>query len=218
VVFVSSKPLNLSWAKKNADALLCCFNPGAQGGTAVAEILTGAVNPSGRLSVSFPRSAGRLPVYYNGYRGWHSMHAGGEERYLDGEKDPLFAFGEGLSYTAFEYSELRILTPVVRAGEDPAFEVSVANVGERAGIETVQLYVRDLVSSVTTPAKNLRAFARVALDPGERKTVRLSVSFDELAIVSPELERVVEPGEFMAMVGPSSRDADLLIVRFSVTT
>lgn len=217
VVFIASKPLDLSWAAEHADALLCCFNPGAKGGIAVREALFGELNPQGRLTVSFPRSSGRLPVYYNGYKGWHSMNPRGEERYLDGEVEPLFAFGEGLSYTRFAYSDLRVLTPELRSGEEVVVQVDVANVGPAAGTETVQLYIRDLVASVTTAAKNLRAFAKLSLSPGERRTVRLTVPFADLAIVTPELERVVEPGDFAVMVGPSSRDADLLRAVFRVS-
>lgn len=217
VVFVASKPLALGWVKENADALLCGFNPGAKGGVAVKEALFGELNPSGRLTISFPRSAGQLPVYYNRYRGWHSMNPGNVERYIDSTEDPVFSFGEGLSYTTFEYSKLRVLTPEVGPGVSPSFQVTVKNAGAVAGTETVQLYVRDLVASVTTPCKSLRAFTKVNLAPGESADVGLEVAYDDLALVTPELERVVEPGDFEVMIGHSSRDADLLVGLFRVT-
>jgi len=217
VVFIASKPLALGWVKDHADALLCGFNPGAKGGVAIKEALFGELNPSGRLTISFPRSAGQLPVHYDRYRGWHSMNPGGVERYIDSTEDPVFSFGEGLSYTKFEYSALEVLTPRVAPGDSPAFRVTVKNTGVMAGTETVQLYVRDLVSSVTTPCKNLRSFAKVDLAPGQTANVRLEVAYDDLALVTPDLKRVVEPGEFEVMVGHSSRDEDLLVGRFWVT-
>ncbi len=217
VVFIASKPLALGWVKDHADALLCAFNPGAKGGVAVKEALFGELNPSGRLTISFPRSAGQLPVHYDRYRGWHSMNPGNAERYIDSTEEAVFSFGEGLSYTRFEYSSLRVLSPEITTGESPAFQVTVKNTGTVAGTETVQLYVRDLVSSVTTACKNLRAFTQVNLAPGESADVRLEAAYHDLALVTPDLQRVVEPGDFEVMVGHSSRDADLLVGRFRLT-
>ena len=218
MVFLASKPLAIPGIVDRADALLCAFNPGEAGGTAVAEILFGDINPSGKLPVSFPCSAGQLPVYYNKYTGWHARNdesMGGHERYIDLPPEPLFAFGGGMSYTTFLYTDLVIETPELERpgalpGPDLMARVHVSNTGSRAGTTVVQLYIRDLVSSVTRPVKELRSFERVTLDAREERDVTLTVAFDELALVDRDLVRRVEPGEFDVMVGPSSRDAELL--------
>jgi beta-glucosidase len=211
VVLVSSKPLTIPWVVEHAQALLAAWNPGQDGGTAVAGALFGDRNPSGKLTVSFPYHVGQQPVYYNLIPGWH-----GEPKYVDMPQEPLFAFGYGLSYTRYAYANLRLSTETLRPGETITVEVDVENVGGQAGTEIVQLYINDLFSSVTTPAKELKGFARVDLAPGETKTVRLEVAYEQLALVNQELETVVEPGTFEAMVGGSSRDEDLLRACFVV--
>ncbi len=219
VVFVASKPLSISWIKENADALLCCFNPGAKGGIAITEALFGQLNPSGKLTISFPHSAGQLPVYYNHYQGWHAANSpllNGEERYIDLPKEPLFCFGEGLSYTQFEYSQLTIHNPILHSGETLRFSITLKNSGALDGVEIVQAYVNDLVSSVTTPVLNLRAFKRVFLQAGEQKIIDLEITFNDLALVNTNLEYVVEAGEFELFVGASSKRCDLLKTKFEV--
>ncbi|MFW5689121.1 MAG: glycoside hydrolase family 3 N-terminal domain-containing protein [Spirochaetota bacterium] len=227
VVYLASKPLAIRTVRDNAHALLCAFNPGEAGGTAIAEVLFGDVNPCGKLPVSFPVHEGQLPVYYNKYGGWHATNesgVSGAERYIDLPSEPLFAFGEGMSYTRFAYSELRIENPLLKrpdpmtgaAGPELTVSVTVHNTGERAGAEVVQLYIRDVVSSVTRPLKELRAFERVEIAAGESERVTLRVPFDELALVDQDLVRRVEPGEFEVMVGSSSRDRDLLRDSFRV--
>jgi beta-glucosidase len=204
VVLITGKPLSIPWVAEHAPAILEAWNPGMEGGTAVAGILFGDRNPSGKLTVSFPYHVGQQPVTYNQIPGWH----GG--KYVDMPVEPLFAFGYGLSYTRFVYSNLRLSTRVLAAGEVLCVEVDVENAGEREGVEIVQLYVNDVYSSVTTPVKELKAFQRVELQPGEKKTVQLEVPYERLALVNQRLETVVEPGEFEVMVGGSSRDEDLL--------
>ncbi|MGD1993436.1 MAG: glycoside hydrolase family 3 N-terminal domain-containing protein [Anaerolineae bacterium] len=211
VVLVSSKPLTIPWVAEHAQALLVTWNPGLEGGTAVAGILFGDRNPSGKLTVSFPYHVGQQPVYYNLIPGWH-----GEPRYVDMPREPLFPFGYGLSYTRFAYSNLRLSAGTLAEGETLQVRVDVENTGDRAGVEIVQLYVNDLFSSVTTPVKELKGFTRVELAPGERKTVDLEVHYNQLALVNAALETVVEPGTFEVMVGSSSRDEDLLKDRFEV--
>ena len=203
-VLVNSKPLTIPWLAENAAAIVEAWNPGMEGGTAVAGVLFGERNPCGKLTVSFPHHVGEQPVYYDQRPGWH----GG--KYVDMPGKPLFAFGFGLSYTTCEYSNLRIENAALAEGEPLAVEVDVENTGGRAGTEVVQLYINDVVSSVTTPVKQLRAFARVALEPGDKKTVRLEVPYEGLSLVDRNCRRVVEPGEFEVMVGSSSRDEDLL--------
>jgi len=210
VVLINGKPLSIPWVAEHAHAILEAWNPGLEGGTSIAGILFGDRNPSGKLTISFPHHVGQQPVYYNQIPGWHVEH------YADMPKDPLFAFGYGLSYTRFAISNLRIHTRELAAGETLRVEVDVENTGERAGTEVVQLYVNDVYSSVTTPVKELKGFQRVDLKPGEKKTVRLEVPYEQLALVNQDLETVVEPGEFEVMVGSSSRDQDLLKGTFVV--
>jgi beta-glucosidase len=210
LVLVNGKPLCIPGAVESIPAILEAWNPGVEGGRAVAQILFGDRNPSGKLTVSWPRHVGQLPVYYNQIPGWHI------DKYADLTAEPLFRFGHGLSYTVFEYSDLRLSTDELRADETLVVEVNVENTGNRAGVEIVQLYVNDRYSSVTTPVKELKAFARIALDPAQVATVRLEVPCTRLALVNADLQRVVEPGESELMVGPSSDDAALLRAAFRV--
>ncbi len=210
-VLISSKPLTVPWIAEHAQALLAAWNPGHEGGTAVAEILFGDRNPSGKLTISFPYHVGQQPVYYNLIPGWH-----GKPRYVDLPAEPLFPFGYGLSYTRFDYANLELASHALAEGETLNVAVDVQNVGDRSGVEIVQLYVNDLFSSVTTPLKELKGFARVDLGPGERKTVEFALPYHQLALVNAEMETVVEPGMFEVMVGSSSRDENLLRDRFEV--
>lgn len=201
VILSNGKPLCIGELQAEADAILECFNSGIAGGTAAAEILFGITNPSGKLPVSFPRSVGQLPVYYNYMDGWH----GG--KYIDEETDPLYTFGYGLSYTEFTYSDLTVLP--AKNGVLPV-EITVQNTGERSGTETVQLYVRFLTASYMQPVKNLKGFRRATLQPGEKQTVQFSIPFRELEIVQTDCSRVFEGGRFEIMAGGSSADSDLL--------
>jgi len=210
VVLVNGKPLSIPWVAHYARAILEAWNPGMEGGTAVAGILFGDRNPSGKLTISFPYHVGQQPVYYNQIPGWHAEH------YADMPKEPLFAFGYGLSYTSFVTSNLRLHTRELAEGETLRVEIDVENTGEWEGTEIIQLYINDVYSSVTTPVKELKAFQRIALEPGEKKTVLLEVPYERLALVNRNLETVVEPGEFEVMVGSSSRDKDLLKGTFEV--
>jgi beta-glucosidase len=210
VVLINGKPLSIPWVAEHAHAILEAWNPGLEGGTAVAGILFGDRNPSGKLTISFPHHVGQQPVYYNQIPGWHS------EQYVDMPREPLFAFGHGLSYTRFAASSLKVHTKELAAGETLRVEVDVENTGEREGTEIVQLYINDTYSSVTTPVKELKGFQRVDLKPGEKKRVLFEVPYERLALVNEDLETVVEPGAFEVMVGGSSRDGDLLKDGFEV--
>jgi beta-glucosidase len=210
VVLINGKPLTIPWVAEHAPAILEAWNPGIEGGTAIAGLLFGDRNPSGKLTISFPYHVGQQPVYYNQIPGWHT------DRYADMPPEPLFAFGYGLSYTRFEISNLKIHDKTLAPGEPLRVEVEVQNTGERAGVEVVQLYVNDLYSSATTPVKELKAFRRVELRMGEKQTVRLEVPYERLALVNRDLETVVEPGTFEVMVGSSSRDGDLIQGKFEV--
>jgi len=162
-------------------------------------VLFGDYNPGGRLPVSFPRSVGQLPIYYN-------AKPTARRGYLLSTTEPLFPFGFGLSYTTFKYSELQIAKPKIGAGEETTVSVNVTNTGKRSGDEIVQMYIRDEVSSVTRPNKELKGFARISLEPGASKRVTFTVTPEKLQFYNREMKRVVEPGKFQIMVGGSSVD------------
>ncbi|MBM4149507.1 MAG: beta-glucosidase [Lentisphaerae bacterium] len=210
IVLVNGKPLCLPEAVQKADAIIEVFNPGMCGGHAVAEAIFGLFNPSGKLTISFPRHVGQQPVYYSQTRGQHGS------TYADLTQEPLFVFGDGLSYTTFAYSNLCIRTPVVRPDSALEVTVDVTNTGTRNGVEIVQLYTSDLVTSATWVNKELKAYQRIALKAGETRTVPFSVPVASLTLVNAECRRVVEPGEFEVLVGPNSRDKALLRAKFCV--
>jgi beta-glucosidase len=210
VVLVCSKPLVLPPRVLDAEAIVEAFNPGMEGGRALAELVFGSINPSGKLSISIPLHVGQQPVYYNQVRGQHGT------RYADLTQEPAFPFGFGLSYTRFEYGEARLASSKLGFDDSLRVSVQVRNSGHRAGAEIVQLYIEDEVTSLTWARRELVAFERVELDPGETKTVELSVPVSELWIVDGEGRRIVEPGWFKAMIGSSSRDSDLRALRFQV--
>jgi beta-glucosidase len=203
VVLVNSKPLVLPPSVKRAAAILEGFNPGMEGGRAIAEAVFGQLNPSGKLTISFPVHVGQQPVFYNQVRGQHGT------RYADLTQEPLFPFGHGLSYTSYRYSNVRLGSPTLARGQSASVSVDVENTGRRAGDETVQVYVSDVVTSVTWVTKALKGFARVHLEPGEKKTVSVTLPWEAFQLVDADGRSVVEPGDFDILVGPSSRDRDL---------
>jgi beta-glucosidase len=202
-VLLNSKPLALPPVLRNAPALLEAFNPGMEGGTAVAEALFGRLNPSGRLTVSFPVHVGQQPVYYNAVRGQHG------HRYADLTQEPAFAFGFGLSYSPMTLGSPRLASADLGRDDSTTVEVQVTNAGNRDGVEVVQLYVEDEVTSATWAARELKAWQRVAVAAGSTVNVRLELRAADLWIVDAGGARVVEPGRFRILVGTSSRDADL---------
>ena len=197
-VLISTKPLCVSRVAEGSSAFFAAFNGGMYGGQAVAEAIFGEINPAGKLPISFPRHSGQIPVYYNSLPGWH----GG--RYVDLPETPLFAFGEGLSYTSFTYSNLRVEQASLR------IFVTLTNIGARAGNETAEVYVCDLVSSILTPIKRLVAFQKVHLESGESRELVFQLRRDDFSLVRADETRVVEPGDFTLFVGGSSKDSDLL--------
>lgn len=211
VVLLASKPLVLpAWLREAAAAIVWAGNPGMAGGRAVAELLLGLIEPSGRLPLTFAEHAGQLPVYYQQIRGQHG------ERYADLTQRPPFAFGEGLSYTTVEYGVPEIAEPDLGLDDTVRARVRVTNTGARPVRETVQAYVRDVVTSVTWAVKELKAYRLVDLAPGESAEVTIEVPVADCTLVDPAGRRVVEPGAFELLVGPSSRDEDLRAARFTV--
>ena len=203
VVLLNGRPLSINWINKYVPAIVEGWFPGAQGGTAIAEVLFGDYNPSGKLTVTFPKTAGQIPFNFptKPNAQWE-----GEKSRVNGA---LYYFGHGLSYTTFAYSNLKI-TPLKQTPTgEVRITVDVQNTGTRAGVEVVQLYIRDLVSSVTTYEKNLRGFARVSLAPGERKTIAFVLKPEHLALWDRNMRFVVEPGTFRVLVGSSSEDIRL---------
>lgn len=212
VVVIASKPLVLPASALNAAAIIYAFNPGMRGGRAVAELALGLIEPSGRLPISFARHAGQLPVYYNQIPGQHGT------RYADLTQTPAFAFGDGLSYTTVEYRDLRVTTPVVAPDGTVRASVTVANTGSRPAVETVQVYVRDTVTSVTWAEKELKAYRQVTVAPGAAEVVEIELAAASCALVDAAGRRIVEPGAFELLVGPSSRDEVLQSATFTVTS
>ncbi|GAA3628335.1 glycoside hydrolase family 3 N-terminal domain-containing protein [Kineosporia mesophila] len=210
IVLVQGKPSTLPESFLGAAAIIEAFNPGMEGGTAIAELVLGMIEPTGRLPITFARHAGQLPVYYNQIRGQHG------NRYADLTQEPLFAFGEGLSYTRIEYSGLRIPQDQVGPQDDITAFVTLTNQGTRPARETVQVYVSDLVTSVTWAQRELKAFTQVDVDPGQSVEVELTLPAAQCSIVDASGRRVVEPGDFELLVGSSSRDQDLLRHPFGI--
>ncbi len=212
LVMVHGRPWSIDWEKQNVPAILEAWFPGERGGAAIAKILFGDVNPSGRLNVSVPQSVGHLPVFYN-----YKPSAKGNNRepgapgrpgrdYVFSSTDPLFPFGFGLSYTSFEYSNMSVSTMKFGANDEVIVTVDVKNTGLREGKEVVQLYVRDVVSSVTTPVIELKGFEKIELKLGELKTVRFKITPRDLALWNVDMRQVTEPGEFDIMIARSAVD------------
>ncbi|HUI26688.1 MAG TPA: glycoside hydrolase family 3 N-terminal domain-containing protein [Candidatus Kryptonia bacterium] len=207
VVLISGRPLAVPWIAEHVPAVLAAWVPGEEGGSAVADVLFGDVNPGGKLPLSLPRSVGQVPAYYNhkpsgGRSNWKGDYVGMSSR-------PLFPFGHGLSFTTFEYRNLTIDPSRVRAGESVRIEIEVKNVGARTGDEVVQLYVHDVVASVTRPIKALKGFKRVTLAPGANKRVTFDLAVNQLAFYDRDMKLVVEPGTIEVMIGSSSDDIRL---------
>jgi beta-glucosidase len=212
VVLINGRPLSVRWEAAHVPALVEAWEPGELGGTAVADVLFGDYNPSGRLSITIPRSAAQLPAYYDCKpskvfwveKGWSRNHG-----YVDMPSSPLYPFGYGLSYTQFQYSNPVVDSPQIRAGGNARVHLEVKNVGSRPGVDTVQLYLHERFAPVSTAIKQLHGFQRVALDPGETKTVSFTLTPEDLMLLDLDLHWRVVPGTFDIMVGSSSADVPL---------
>ena len=210
VVLINGRPLAARFVAERVPAVIEAWPCGEKGGRAVAEVLFGDVNPSGKLPLTVPRHAGQLPVYYNaGKSKAYWLKDGWGHPYADLDPRPLFPFGHGLSYTTFEYRNLKLSGGRIGPSGSVEVGVDIRNTGDRFGREVVQLYVQDVKSSVSTPIKELKGFAHVGLEPGQVKTVKLVLNADDLALYDRWLDRVVEPGEFKVYVGSSSEDIRL---------
>ena len=203
IVFLfNGRPLSINYLSQNVPVIYECWYLGQETGRAVADVLFGDYNPGGKLPISFPRSAGHVPVFYN-------YKPSARRGYLFDEVSPLYAFGFGLSYTSFAITNPRLTKHTISRSGSTRLLVEVSNTGKRAGTEVVQLYIRDSVSSATRPVKELKAFQKVRLQAGESTTVALEITPDQLAFYDVNMNYLVEPGDFEIMVGNSSRDVDL---------
>ena len=211
LILINGRPLSINWADKFVPAILEAWYPGSKGGTALADILFGDYNPGGKLTVTFPKSVGQIP--FNFPCKPSSQVDGGQNMGLDGNmtrvNGALYPFGYGLSYTTFEYSDLEISPKVITPNERVQVSLKVTNTGKRAGDEVVQLYTRDVISSVTTYEKNLAGFERIHLRPGETQTVTFTLDRKHFELLNADMKWVVEPGEFSIMAGASSEDIRL---------
>lgn len=211
VVLMSGRPNSITWADANADAILEAWYPGTMGGHAIADVLYGDYNPSAKLPVTFPRNVGQVPIHYDMKNTGRPIELGAPgakyvSRYLDTPNTPLYPFGYGLSYTSFTYSPVTLDKAKVRPGEKLTASVTVTNSGARDGEEVVQLYVRDLVGSVTRPVKELKGFEKVMLKKGEKRTIRFTLTDANLAFTRQDMSWGSEPGQFKLWVGPSSAE------------
>ena len=203
VILVSGRPLGVEKIAEKAGALIEAWEPGMYGGQALAEIIFGKVNPSGKLPVTIPRSVGQVAIYYN-YKPSSYIR-----QFRFSPVTPFFEFGHGLSYTEYEYSGLKLSSQEIAQGGSVTAEIQVKNIGVVAGDEIVQLYIRDMVSSVTRPVKELKDFSRIHLEPGESKTVKFTIGTEKLMFYDSSFKKIAEKGQFEIMAGPSSKDEDL---------
>jgi beta-glucosidase len=210
VILINGRPLAIPWIAENVPAILEAWCPGEKGGAAVADIVFGDYNPDGKLPVTIPRHAGQLPVYYN-YKPSKSywLEEGWGNSYADLDKKPLWEFGHGLSYTDFQYSDLNISPQKINKGGKIIVSLNVKNTGNRDGAEIVQLYLRDVKSTVVRPVKELKGFTKVRLSPGENNMIRFELTPEDLTMYDRSMKRVVEPGIFRVMLGSSSEDINL---------
>jgi beta-glucosidase len=208
LVLMNGRPLTFEWAVELVPAIVETWFLGVEAGNATADVLFGDVNPSGRLPVSFPRSLGQVPLYYNHRNTGRPYDANNKftSKYIDSPNTPRYPFGYGLSYTTFAYRDVKVANPRVKATDTVTVTVTVANTGTREGTEVVQLYVRDEVASVAPRVRQLKAFQRVSLKPGESRPVTLRVAAQDLWFYGLDMKRVVEPGTFRVYVGPNSAE------------
>ena len=211
LVLFTGRPLALTWEQKNVPAILNVWFGGSEAGDAIADVLFGDVNPSGKLTTSFPQNVGQVPIYYAHKNTGRPLGEGKwfekfRSNYLDVSNDPLYPFGYGLSYTTFSYSDVKLSSASLKGNQTLTASITVTNTGTLDGKETVQLYIRDLVGSITRPVKELKGFQKISLKAGESKTVTFSITPNDLKFYNGDLKYDWEPGEFSIMIGASSRD------------
>ena len=210
LVLMNGRPMTLTWEDAHVSAMLDIWFAGTEAGNAVADVLFGNYNPSGKLTASFPRNVGQIPIYYNHLNTGRPYHPGDSPKfksdYLDVSNDPLYPFGYGLSYTTFDYSNISLSAKTLKPGAKITASVNVTNSGKIAGKETVQLYIRDMAGSIARPVKELKGFQQITLAAGETKKVSFQISVDDLKFYNNDLKYVYEPGDFKVFIGTNSKD------------
>jgi len=209
MILTNGRPLTIAWESEHLPAILCAWHLGVEAGNAIADIIFGDATPTGKLTATFPRSVGQIPIYYNHKNtGRPSLPTNADDRYksryVDLPDTPLYPFGYGLSYTTFEYSDLKLSKTEIGKSETLTVSVTIKNTGKRKGVETAQLYVRQLVGTFTRPVRELKGFQKVELDAGEAKTITFKIGKDELATLDKNFKSIVEAGEFEVYVGSDS--------------
>jgi len=207
-VLMNGRPLSIPWLATAAPAILEAWFPGTEGGNAVADVLLGKVNPAGKLPVTFPRTVGQVPLYYNHKPTGRPAKDDDKytSKYIDAPSTPVFPFGYGLSYTTFRYSDLAVTPTKISPAGRVTVTVTVSNTGARQGDEVVQLYLHDRVSTVTRPVAELKGFRRLTIAPGGRETVTFALGSDQIGAFNRAMKWVVEPGQFDVRVGPNSAE------------
>ena len=213
LVLFAGRPMVLGWEQENVPAILNVWFGGSEAAYAIADVLFGDANPSGKLTATFPQNVGQIPLYYNHKNTGRPLQEGRwfekyRSNYLDVSNDPLYPFGFGLSYAGFQYGKIHLNKDVMGKDESLTVSVDLSNTGAVAGQETVQMYIRDLVGSVTRPVKELKGFQKISLQPGETKTVTFTISPESLKFYNYDLDHVAEPGEFEVQIGGNSRDVE----------
>lgn len=211
LVLFTGRPLALKWEQENVPAILNVWFGGSEAGSAIADVLFGDVNPSGKLTTTFPQNVGQVPIYYAHKNTGRPLPEGKwfqkfRSNYLDVSNDPLYPFGFGLSYTTFQYGDVSLDKTTMTSKDSITVSVDVTNAGSREGAEVVQLYIRDMIGSVTRPVRELKNFKKISLKPGETKTVSFSIFEDDLKFYNATMDYVSEPGDFKVFVGTNSRD------------
>ncbi len=215
-VIFAGRPLTINWIDKHVPAVLWAWQPGSRGGDAIADVLSGEYNPSGKLTVTFPRNVGQIPIYYSPKNSGRPFNPDNKytSKYLDVPNEPLFPFGYGIGYSEIAYSNLTLDRNEITFRDSLQVSVTIANRGTYAAEEIVQLYTRDLVGSVTRPVKELKDFRKVQITPGEQKIVTFSITAEDLEFYDINMDFLAEPGDFLVMAGPNS--SDLLTARFTL--
>lgn len=211
LVLFAGRPMTLVWEQQHVPAILNVWFPGSEAGTSIADVLFGAVNPSGKLTTTFPQNVGQIPLYYNHKNTGRPLAEGQwfqkfRSNYLDVSNDPLYPFGFGLSYSTFTYSDITLSDSSFKPGGKIAASVTVTNTSNTAGKEVVQLYIRDMVGSITRPLKELKGFQKIELKAGESKNISFTITADDLKFYNNDLKFVAEPGDFKIFIGTNSRD------------
>ena len=208
LVLVNGRPMTLPWENAHVSAILEAWKGGTEAGNAIANVLFGDYNPSGKLTTTFPATVGQIPLYYNHKNTGRPLDLSNKftSKYLDVSNDPVYPFGYGLSYTTFEYSDIKLSKKQLKGDETLTASVTVTNTGKVAGEEIVQLYIQDPVATISRPVKELKNFRKVLLQPGAKKDINIEITTNDLKFYNSELKYDWEPGDFIIYIGTNSRD------------